>query len=169
MSHVSDLLNTVEMQRIEDIYRARLKLLALEFGSQVKLASTIERPPNQVSQWINASKDSKTGKPRALSREMARFIEKKTSRPEGWMDQPLTDDELRKLGEPKGARPSAMLLAQEQPAQYNAREWLFPNLRPEDFDGLTDMDWLMIEAAVRNELRHLKALKGLTAAKVQTQ
>jgi hypothetical protein len=166
MSFVSDLLNTPTMQRIEDIYRTRLRLLALEFGSQVKLAATIDRPANQVSQWINASKDSKTGKPRALSRDMARFIEKKAGKPEGWMDQPLTVGDLARLEEGKVSKPSAALSVQEKPAPYNTWAWPFPTLRPEDFDGVAGTDWLMIEAAVRNELRHLK---GLPDAKLKSK
>jgi SOS-response transcriptional repressor LexA len=77
------------MQLIEDIYRERLKLLAKEFGSQVALANKLERSPSQIGQWINAAKDSKTGKPRSMDRSTARYIEKMTGKPEGWMDQPI--------------------------------------------------------------------------------
>ncbi|MGV3727755.1 S24 family peptidase [Hydrogenophaga sp.] len=77
--------------RIEEIYRARLKLLAAEAGSQTALASKLDKSPAQVSQWINASKDSKTGKPRSMDRSTAREIEKKCGKPDGWMDQPIED------------------------------------------------------------------------------
>lgn len=77
--------------RIEEIYRARLKMLATEAGSQTALAVKLDKSPAQVSQWINASKDSKTGKPRSMDRTTAREIEKKCGKPDGWMDQPLDD------------------------------------------------------------------------------
>jgi phage repressor protein C with HTH and peptisase S24 domain len=77
--------------RIEEIYRARLKMLAAEAGSQSALAAMLDKSPAQVSQWINASKDSRTGKPRAMDRSTAREIEKKCGKPDGWMDQPVED------------------------------------------------------------------------------
>ena len=85
----SNTLDNQTMQLIEDIYRERLKLLAKEFGSQVALANKLERSPSQIGQWINAAKDSKTGKPRSMDRSTARYIEKMTGKPEGWMDQPI--------------------------------------------------------------------------------
>lgn len=75
--------------RIEEIYRERLKMLVSEIGSQTKLADKIGKSPAQVSQWISASKDSKTGKPRAMSRDTARHIEAACGKPDGWMDQPI--------------------------------------------------------------------------------
>jgi hypothetical protein len=76
------------MATIDQIYRDNLRLLAKEAGGQDGLAERIGKSPAQVSQWINASKDSKTKKPRVLSRQMARHIEAKFPKPEGWMDQP---------------------------------------------------------------------------------
>lgn len=77
--------------RIEEIYRARLRMLASEAGTQTALAEKIQKSPSQLAQWINASKDSKTGKPRTLSRAAAREIERKCGKPDGWMDQPIDD------------------------------------------------------------------------------
>lgn len=77
--------------RIEEIYRERLKMLATECGSQTALAAKLEKSPAQVSQWINASKDSKTGKPRSMDRSTAREIERKCGKPDGWMDQPIEE------------------------------------------------------------------------------
>jgi hypothetical protein len=80
------------VQKIEDIYRERLKLLIQEVagGSQAKFSAITGKSPAQISQWVNASRDSKTGKPRSLDRNTARLLEAKAGKPEGWMDQPLT-------------------------------------------------------------------------------
>lgn len=88
---VSRSLNNSGMQLIEQIYRNRLKMLASEAGSQRALAERIGKSPAQISQWINGSKDSKTGRPRSMDRNTAREIERLFPKPEGWMDQPLDE------------------------------------------------------------------------------
>lgn len=75
------------MKTIEEIRRQKLRLLAEERGGSAKLASFLDISPAQLSQWINASPDSKTGKPRAVSTSSARTIEMKCGKPTGWMDQ----------------------------------------------------------------------------------
>lgn len=91
---VSKQLNNRDM-RIEEIYRARLKMLVTETGSQTALATKLGKSPAQVSQWINASKDSKTGKPRSMDRTTAREIEKKCGKSDGWMDQPIDESSYK--------------------------------------------------------------------------
>ena len=82
------------MKTIEEIYRERLAILIAEAGnSQAKLARALDKQPAQISQWLNASPDSKTGKPRVMSREVAREIERKLGKPTGWMDQPVTAED----------------------------------------------------------------------------
>lgn len=85
--------------RIDEIHRARLRLLIQEKagGKQATFAGLIGKAPAQVSQWINASKDSTTGKRRAMDRNTAREIERKVALPDGWMDQPLDLDEIEAL------------------------------------------------------------------------
>ncbi|EFU5258202.1 helix-turn-helix transcriptional regulator [Salmonella enterica] len=78
------------MQPIDETYRARLRLLIEQHGTQVAFAVRIGKTPAQVAQWVNASTDSKTGKPRNMSRQAAREIEKTLGLPEGWMDQPIS-------------------------------------------------------------------------------
>lgn len=77
---------------IEETYRKRLKMLTDEYGGQKKLSEVIEKSPAQISQWIKAAPDSKTGKPRSLKSETAREIEKRTNKPIGWFDQPVDSD-----------------------------------------------------------------------------
>ena len=128
------------MQTIEEIYRARLSLLASEAGSQRKLAEKLERSPSQINQWINGAKDSKTGKPRSLDKSTARYIEKMTGKPEGWMDQPLPE-----AGEPEQQQPS----------------WPFsPDLLSQVLD-LNDRERLQLEGAMRLALAQIRPLEGL--------
>lgn len=63
-------------------------MLISEAGSQAVLSEKIEKAPAQISQWLNASINSKTGKPRAMSNAIARELEKKMGKPTGWMDMP---------------------------------------------------------------------------------
>ena len=72
------------MNTIHDTYRARLRLLADEAGSQAKLAELINRSPAQISQWLSTSASA-----RQLSPASARHIEQVLGKPAGWMDQPL--------------------------------------------------------------------------------
>jgi hypothetical protein len=78
------------MATIDEIRRANLGLLAVEYGGVGKLATQIGKSSAQVSQWINASPDSRTGKPRGLRSESCREIEIRCEKPEGWMDSPHT-------------------------------------------------------------------------------
>lgn len=57
-------------------------------GKIVTLADKVGKSPSQISQWKNASPDSKTRKPRQISSEIARALEDATGLARGWMDQP---------------------------------------------------------------------------------
>ena len=80
------------MKTIEETYRARLRLLIAEYGSQAALARAIDKAPAQISQWVNGSPSSITGPPRSLKSETAREIEEKLNKPKGWFDQPITSE-----------------------------------------------------------------------------
>lgn len=86
------------MQPIDVTRREKLGLLIKEAGSQAALSETIGKAPAQISQWLNASVNSKTGKPRVMSNAIAREIEQKTGKPEGWMDAPAPKDDLATPG-----------------------------------------------------------------------
>lgn len=74
------------MKNIEVIYKENLEILISEYGGVRELGEFIEKSYAQISQWRNSSKDSKTGKPRVISREMATYIERKCGKPNGWMN-----------------------------------------------------------------------------------
>ena len=78
------------MKTIHDIYRARLRLLVAEYGSQTALANALDKPAAQISQWLSTGPSS-----RQLSPFTARQIEKALGKPLGWMDQPLNEGERR--------------------------------------------------------------------------
>lgn len=86
------------MQPIDVTRRENLGLLIKEAGSQAALSEIIGKAPAQISQWLNASVNSKTGKPRVMSNAIAREIELKTGKPSGWMDAPANKDDLKTPG-----------------------------------------------------------------------
>lgn len=78
------------MKTIEETYRERLQMLIEKHGGQTNLGKLIDKSPTQISQWINASPDSKTGKPRSLKSDTAREIEIALDLPKAWFDQPIS-------------------------------------------------------------------------------
>ncbi|CQR45120.1 putative phage repressor [Thiomonas sp. CB3] len=100
----------------DEIRRQNLALLIAEYGTAASLAAILERTPAQISQWLNQSKDSKTGKPRGMRPDSARYIEKRTGKNRGWMDEPHpTHDET---GEGIVVLPSFDLKAAAGPGRY---------------------------------------------------
>lgn len=84
------------MKTIDEIRRENLLILLGESGSLTALSRKIDKSPAQISQWKNASKDSKTGKPRGMHDDTARLLEDKCGKQKGWMD--VSHDEALDLG-----------------------------------------------------------------------
>ena len=80
------------MKTIEETYRERLLMLSKEYGGQTELSKRIDKSPAQISQWINGSADSKTGKARSMKSDTAREIEVALKLPRGWFDQPVESE-----------------------------------------------------------------------------
>lgn len=76
------------LQTAHETRRANLQVLIGEAGTQAALAAKLGITPAQVSIWVNASPDSRTGRPRGISDASARRLEKVMGKPRGWMDQP---------------------------------------------------------------------------------
>lgn len=74
------------MKTIEEIRRGKLDQLRVQCRTVSALAEKLGKNQSQVSQWLNASKDSKTGKPRTINSESARMIEQAFGKNSGWMD-----------------------------------------------------------------------------------
>ena len=67
-------------------------MLSKEYGGQTELSKRIDKSPAQISQWINGSADSKTGKARSMKSDTAREIEVALKLPRGWFDQPVESE-----------------------------------------------------------------------------
>jgi len=80
-----------DMKTCAEIRVDNLRELVQKYGGNVGLALKIGKAEAQISQWLNSAKDSKTGRPRSMSDDMARLIEKKTDQPHGWMDHDHSD------------------------------------------------------------------------------
>ncbi len=74
------------MKLIDDLRRDNLALLRDEFGGLRSLAKRLQRTDSQVSQWIQGSKNSGTGKPRGMRSDTARLIEQLCNKHSGWLD-----------------------------------------------------------------------------------
>jgi hypothetical protein len=93
------------MMTIDEIRRENLAALIKELGGVSTFAEKIAKSDSQVSQWRNASVDSKTKKPRGISDDACRDIEEKCGKPRGWMDNnhnesaipPVSPDKLMQL------------------------------------------------------------------------
>lgn len=110
---------------IDSIRRQNLKALSAESGGIGRLAERIGKDPSQVSQWINASPDSRTGRPRGIRSSTCRDIEQILGKPAGWMD---TDHNAKK--NPPGAN------------------WPFEAVTPDRYDQLPDRVKGLIEGRV---------------------
>jgi len=75
-----------DMKTVDEIHRLNLAVLVEEFKGVGKLADQIGRSPSQVSQWLNASENSSTKKPRGMGSSSCRLVEKMCKKPVGWMD-----------------------------------------------------------------------------------
>jgi len=74
------------MRTVEEIRRLKLAQLESDLGSLRAVAELTGIDKSQLSQWKNASPDSKTGKPRNMSSRSARRIEELAGKPALWMD-----------------------------------------------------------------------------------
>ena len=85
------------MKTIEETRLTRLTMLKNECGSVAALTERTGLSQSQLSQWLNKSKDSKTGKPRTIASTSCRSIEKRLGKERGWMDQPVYDIQSKEL------------------------------------------------------------------------
>lgn len=74
------------MKNIEQIRNENLRQLVQENGGVNAFSAKIGRSQAQISQWLNNSINSETGKPRNISSRSCRFIEKSLGLREGWFD-----------------------------------------------------------------------------------
>lgn len=82
------------MKEIADIRRENLTKLRAKFRTLDEFAEACGVSSPQLSQWINGSLESKTGRPRGMKSESCRKIEEKIGMPRNWLD---TDHSSEKL------------------------------------------------------------------------
>lgn len=75
------------MPTLPDIRRENLAHLVKEAGGTAAFARLLGSSDSQIAQWMHGAKESRTGKPRGMSHDTCRRIERSTGRPPGWMDQ----------------------------------------------------------------------------------
>jgi phage repressor protein C with HTH and peptisase S24 domain len=105
------------MKTAGDLRRLNLASLVRESGGVSSFSAMMGKSSSaQVSQWLNASKDSKTGKPRQISDASARAIEAAANRPHGWLDQDHTAPIIP---------PGADVVAWENPEDLDPEHYVF--------------------------------------------
>jgi hypothetical protein len=120
------------MTTIDEIHRENLKLLASEAGGKSILAELLGKSASQVSQWLNGSLDSKTGKARGIRPSSCRMIELALGKPVGWMDMTHAEVETLKPQssaiQTKSHQKSEVVTADEMIAMFT----LFKDADPEE-------------------------------------
>ncbi len=74
------------MKTISEIRRKNLNTIINESGGRKAFSDKLGRDYSQISQWVNASIDSTTKKPREISSKSARRIENIANKKTGWLD-----------------------------------------------------------------------------------
>jgi len=87
----NDFMDTIEETRLKRLI-ILMNELRNEFKTDAAFAEKIGKSESQLNQWLKRAPDSKTGKPRSVSSQIAREIETKCNKPRGWMDQPVVDE-----------------------------------------------------------------------------
>jgi SOS-response transcriptional repressor LexA len=75
------------MKTIDQIRRQNLASLTDQAGGVGALAKIVGKSDSQISQWLNASANSGTGKPRGMRSSSCRELERAFNKPLGWMEQ----------------------------------------------------------------------------------
>ena len=76
---------------IEETRTENLKLLADRYASIKSFSDAIGKDRSMVSQWVNNTKSTRTGKPIYIGTGSCRAIETALGLPIGWMDEKHTD------------------------------------------------------------------------------
>lgn len=98
-----------------EIRRDNLLILINKEGSKAALNAKLGRVRTDatISQYINRSPDSKTGKPKMMGGAFARQIEDKLGLSDGWMDAPHEEGTLElSAAEPPGDKTEEVLIPQ---------------------------------------------------------
>lgn len=108
------------MKTIDDIRTENLKTLVQQCGGTTKFSEKTGKSASQVSQWLNRSLNSITGRPRVISTASCRAVEESLELQPGWMD---TEHDM-----------APVLQVEEKAAPYNAGPLHGAELVPLSFD-----------------------------------
>lgn len=106
------------MKTVAEIRRHNLATLVHEAGGVGKLSQRIGHQTSaQVSQWLHAPLDSKTGKPRNMSDISARRLEHACGKIPGWMDHEQEPSDITATRRGQMRAPPVPLISWEQAAR----------------------------------------------------
>jgi hypothetical protein len=156
----------------DEIRRENLRILVSETGGVAKLADRLGISGSQVSQWKNASPDSKTGKPRAMQDESARRLENACGKPRGWMDQQHSIDTAEPMVYPlrnEVLSPSTNIHRTEDSAQSTIQKisakWPFPLVDESAYLALPPDGRNWVQAKTSAAIEEARSLFATTATK----
>lgn len=177
------------MKTIDDIRRENLIALRDQHGTAQVLADIMEISPTQISQWINAAIDFKSGKPRNISSRSCRKMELKLDLVSGWMDTDHRRSEPLETPseDPEGAVPERSGIdteALDRPdntasLKKDLIDLLLPAIRASDIDLLEATDRfaisqeklfsLLLGKATKFDLQELIGIADSLGLKLQIQ
>jgi hypothetical protein len=115
------------MKTIDDIRTENLQTLVKQCEGTTKFSERTGKSASQVSQWLNRSPNSITGRPRVISTASCRAVEEALELPPGWMDTEHTDGQpLRVEQEPA---PYGVNAAQLVPLSFDPDDLAFVKVR----------------------------------------
>lgn len=142
------------MKMIDELRAENLARLAHELGSVAALATRLSRSESQVSQWINRSINSGTGKPRSMRSVTARWIEDIMVKPRGWLD---TDHDGDTASTP-AADTNVIPLVESNVIEYNT--WPFPRVDKTRFTSLPQSERDFIEGQLLGAIESAESRLG---------
>lgn len=142
------------MKMIDELRAENLARLAHELGSVAALAARLSRSESQVSQWINRSINSGTGKPRSMRSDTARWIEEATNKPRGWLDLDHDGENVPA----QSADTNVIPLLESNVIEYNT--WPFPRIDKARFTSLPQSERDFIEGKLLGAIESAESRLG---------
>ncbi len=141
---------------VEEIRVSKLIALKDQMGSVRQLADRLGKSESQVSQWLNKSTNSGTGKPRGMSATTARYIEGVFGKPTGWMDAETSETQPN-VAPAAIATTQKWALAQQNRWQALEADGLALDQRPHERRALAQQNrWQALEAGKLKEAEQFR-------------
>ncbi|THF55942.1 helix-turn-helix domain-containing protein [Pseudothauera rhizosphaerae] len=154
------------MKLIDDIRAENLARLAGEHGSVKNLAEHLRKSESQVSQWINRSTNSGTGKPRTMRSTTARAIEEACGKEVGWLDRDQDHAPIENAGD---VSPSTNIHGggemEKSKAAPTAARWPFLAVDESAYNALTNEGRAWVQARMTSAIEEAAARYGTLSEK----